>query len=283
MVNYTKLGYNSINEYNRDFFGKLLETNHTYDFFVNWEKVYDNLDDFIIEIGILNTLSKVESYEVESHFRKILKQYPQVVSVLPIIIAIRSKNISVLDIDNTKFKKIKFTNYSFDIDEIVDFSKKTGLLAVFSRIDDLYSYLVGVEVGLDTNARKSRSGHIFEDIVGRLLENKINDKPEFRLAKEDTIPFERTKRWDYVIYKNDKPKLFFECNFYNSGGSKPIETAHAYVDLQKQLKDTEYTFIWVTDGQGWNKMSKALKEAAVDIDYVLNYRLLDEYIDLFLE
>lgn len=133
MVNYINLGYGTLNEYNADFYEQLLETNHTYDFFVNWDKVFNNLNDIIIEIGVLNTLTKVESYEIENHFRKILDQYPQVIPVLPVILAIREKNVKVLDMDTKDFKKIKFSKHSKNIDEIVDFSKKTGLLDLFFK------------------------------------------------------------------------------------------------------------------------------------------------------
>ena len=61
MVNYTSLGYESLDEYNIDFFGTLLETNHTYEFFVNWEKVFNNLKDHLIEISILNSLRLVRA------------------------------------------------------------------------------------------------------------------------------------------------------------------------------------------------------------------------------
>lgn len=75
---------------------------------------------------------------------------------------------------------------------------------------------------------------------------------------------------------------FFECNFYSGGGSKPIEVANAYVDLQHQVNETDLTFIWVTDGKGWEKMTKALKEASSDIDYVLNFKMLNERLDYLL-
>ena len=183
MVNYTSLGYESLDEYNIDFFGTLLETNHTYEFFVNWEKVFNNLKDHLIEISILNSLNKVESSQVESHFREILRQYPHVVKILPTILAIRDKKVDVLDIEENEFKIVDFSNRRFDINEIVNFCKKSGLLDLFSKIDDLYSYLVGTEVGLDTNGRKNRSGHVFEDIVGELLAKKIENHPEYRLGK----------------------------------------------------------------------------------------------------
>lgn len=279
MVKYASLGYESLNDYNRDFFSTLLETNHTYEFFVNWDKVFSNLDDYLIEISILNSLNKVESNQVESHFREILRKYPHVVKVLPTILAIRDKKVDVLDIEENKFKVIDFSTRRFDIDEIVDFCKKSGLLDLFFKIDDLYSYLVGTEVGLDTNGRKNRSGHVFEDIVGELLSKKIENHPEYRLVKEETIAFQRTKRWDYVIYYKNVPKYLFECNFYNGTGSKPIEVANAYVDLQNQINDTHLVFIWVTDGKGWKKMSKPLKEVSPGIDYIVNYNILNKSID----
>ena len=164
-----------------------------------------------------------------------MERYPEVVVILPNILAVRDKKLDVLDLDSGEFKNIEFKSKKFNKDEIINFCKEFGLLDMFSHIDDLYSYLVGTQVGLDTHARKNRSGKVFEDIVGKLLAEKIKDKSELRLGKEDTIPFERTKRWDHVIYKHDDPVIFFECNFYNASGSKPIEVAHTYADLQKQL------------------------------------------------
>lgn len=279
MVNFSQLDYNSLEDYNIDFEQTLLETNHTYDFFVNWEKVFSNLENSVVEISILNSLNKINSDNLEFKFREILKDYPNVVPILPAILAVREKKVAVFDMDKDIFKKVNFSKTSFVIDEILDFSKKTGLLNLFSHIDDLYSYLVGTEVGLDTNGRKNRSGHTFEHIVGRLLAEKIEDHPDYSLVAEETLMFERNKRLDFVIHYKDEPKFLFECNFYNSGGSKPIEVANAYVDLQKQIDDAGMIFIWVTDGLGWKKMSKALHGVEHGIDYILNYKMLSENID----
>lgn len=282
MVNYLKLGYSSEEEYNIDFQETLLETNHTYDYFVNWNKVFKNITEYREEIEILNSLNRVNSSNIEHEFKNILNTNPQVIKIISALLGIREKNISVLDTEKKEFKRIILTKTPTDMDEIVDFCRKTGLLNLLTEIEDLRSYLIGVEAGLDSNGRKSRSGTIFEDIVGELLSEKIRNHPQYSLYKEDTIPFERTKRWDYVIYKNNEPKFFFECNFYNGSGSKPIETANAYVDLQYQVREKNLTFIWITDGKGWKKMSKAIREASKGIDYVLNYRMLSERIDKIL-
>ena len=284
MVDYSKLGYSSLDEYSDDFLNTLLDSNHTYEFYVNWEKVYNNLKNHLIEISILNSLNKVSEDNLEMKFREILMNYPEVVPILPSILAIRNKKVPIFNIVDKSSKTINFSKNDFDIDEIMEFSIKTGLLDLFNNIDDLYSYLVGTEVGLDTNGRKNRSGHIFEEAVGSLLEEKLINLQNYRIVKEDnTINIHRNKRFDYAIYKDDVPQIVLECNFYNSTGSKPIEVAHAYAGLQKDIDDAGLIFIWVTDGKGWNKMFSTLMNVAGDIDYIVNYNMLDKILSEFID
>ncbi len=283
MVNYSKMKYSSIDEFSNDFLNTLLETNHTYEFYVNWEKVYNNLENKLVEISILNSLNKVQPNEVETKFREIISKYREVVPLLPLILAIRNKKVPILNVKDKSSKIINFSKNGFDVEEIVDFSIKTGLLNLFNNIDDLYSYLVGTEVGLDTNARKNRSGHIFEDAVGTLIEEKIKNRNDLSFMDEEFVAdIDRNKRFDFVIYKNNTPKIVFECNFYNSTGSKPIEVAHAYADLQNEINKTDLIFIWVTDGLGWKKMMSSLLNAGANIDYIVNYRQLDKLLNDFL-
>lgn len=284
MVNYSKMKYSSLDEFSNDFLNTLLETNHTYEFYVNWEKVYNNLENKLVEISILNSLNKVQPNEVESKFREIISKYREVVPLLPLILAIRNKKVPILNVEDKSSKIINFSKNGFDTEEIVDFSIKTGLLDLFNNIDDLYSYLVGTEVGLDTNARKNRSGHIFEDAVGTLIEEKIKNRNGFSFIDEEFVDdIDRNKRFDFVIYKNRTPKIVFECNFYNSTGSKPIEVAHAYADLQNEINETDLIFIWVTDGLGWKKMMSSLMNAGANIDFIVNYRQLNKLLDDILD
>lgn len=284
MVNYSKMKYSSIDEFSNDFLNTLLETNHTYEFYVNWEKVYNNLENKLVEISILNSLNKVQPTEVESKFREIISKYREVVPLLPLILAIRNKNVPILNVEDKSSKLINFSKNSFNSEEIVDFSIKTGLLDLFNNIDDLYSYLVGTEVGLDTNARKNRSGHIFEDAVGTLIEEKIKNRNDLSFMDEEFVAdIDRNKRFDFVIYKYNTPKIVFECNFYNSTGSKPIEVAHAYADLQNEINKTDLVFLWITDGFGWKKMMSSLLNAGENIDFIFNYHMLDKLLDDFLD
>lgn len=116
MVNYSKIGYSSLDEYSEDFLNTLLESNHTYEFYVNWDKVYDNLENKLVEISILNSLNKVPPSESETKFREIIAKYPEVVPLLPLILAIRNKKVPIFNVQDKTSKTINFTKKSFDIE-----------------------------------------------------------------------------------------------------------------------------------------------------------------------
>jgi len=287
MVDIDVLGYKNEPEYFDHFFGTLLPTNRTYDYYVNWEKVKSNVITYLTEISLLNSLTKIDKDNREEKFVEIISKYPEVIPVIPLIIAIREKNVVVLDIGEQLFyKKFKFNKKlkNGEILDIVEFCKKSGILDLFGEINDLYAYLLGMEVGLDSNARKNRSGKIFEQLVGLLLKDKVRDRAGFILKEEDSsLEIKRNKRADFVIYHNNIPKIAIECNFYASTGSKPIEVANAYIDLNRKCKDKNLKFIWVTDGPGWLKMRNTVEKTFMEIDFPMNYTIIDEKMDSFLK
>lgn len=287
MVKYDILGFQNEIEYIDYFFDTLLPTNRTYEYYVNWEKVKNNVIKYLTEISLLNSLTKVDVENRESKLIEIISKYPEVIPVIPLIIAIREKNVVVLDIgDHLFYKEFKFNKKlkHEEILDIVEFCKKSGILDLFGEINDLYAYLLGMEVGLDSNARKNRSGKIFENLVGLLLKNKLRDRSDFTLTEEDgSFEIKRKKRADFLIYHHHNPRIVLECNFYASTGSKPIEVANAYIDLDHKCKDENLILIWVTDGPAWPKMRNTIERTFNEIDYPMNYQILDEKIESILE
>lgn len=288
MAKFDVLGFSSETEYFNFFYKTLLTTNRTYDFFVNWEKVKNNVLTYLTEISLLNSLTKVEVGEREGKLVEIISKYPEVVPVIPLIIAIREKSLAVLDVgDQLFYKEFRFNNKKLKNDEILDiveFCKKTGIINLFGEINDLYAYLLGMEVGLDSNARKNRSGKIFENLVSLLLKNKLRKHPNFSLKEEDSsIKIKRNKRADFVIYKDNNPKIVIECNFYSTTGSKPIEVANSYIDLDHKCKEEKLTLIWVTDGPAWLKLKNVVERTFNEIDFPMNYKILDEKMDIILK
>lgn len=284
MVKYDILGFKSKEDYIDYFFKTLLETNRTYEFYVDWEKIKRNIAQCVTEISILNSLSKIESHERKDKLREIIQKYPEVIPIIPLIIAIRDKNIIVLDIgDELFFKEINFVNKVNDeeVEDIIEFCDKSGIINLFGEINDLHAYILGMEVGLDSNARKNRSGKIFEQILELFLRRKIRESNKnLTLKSQDTnITLRRNKRPDFVIYKDNKPQIVIECNFYSSTGSKPIETANAYIDLQKKLDEENLTFLWVTDGPAWKQMQDTVRNSFNEIEFPMNYRILEDKLE----
>lgn len=132
----------------------LKDTIRTYDFFVAWEKVLGNVLQMEVSLNILNTLIGKE--DIADRLKDLIKQYPEVVPVIPFLIAVRGKNIKVVDmggdIEYSFSKKKAYTEEQ--INKIIFFAEKSGLLKVIAdkSIKNLVDYAIGVEVGLDTNA-----------------------------------------------------------------------------------------------------------------------------------
>ena len=258
-----------------------------YNYYTDFEKVYCNVENLKIEINILNSL--VGSKNIESDFENLLKKYPECLKVIPILLAVRSTEIYCQDEKSA-------TNYFFDkitnsIEEYKYFMRHTGLFNLIEShiISNLYDYVTGVEVGLDSNGRKNRGGHQMENLVESFLKksgvkyfkemylNEVEEKFKIDLSAisaEGTS----TKRFDFVVETEEK--IFgIETNFYTSGGSKLNETARSYKMIAEEAKQIKnFEFIWITDGKGWNFAKRNLKETFLVLENLYNINDLEEGI-----
>lgn len=178
-----------------------------------------------------------------------------------------------------EFKRSKVNKNTIPL--IIEFCIKTGIMDLFQEVKDIHDYLLGVEVGTDTNARKNRSGDIFERMCQKKIEkligskySSVNNDPRFSLYPIVTKGKSKGKTHDIVIYKKNKTSLIVECNFYNVTGSKPISIAESYIEMHKVAKEHNVEFLWVTDGPAWHKMKEPLLRSMKEIDWILNYRML---------
>jgi type II restriction enzyme len=283
-VNVDVLGFDDEQQYLDYFFNTLLKTNRTYDFYVDWKKVRRNLRKLVREISLLNALTKIRPEERRRELTEIFTHYPETIPVIPFIIAVREKSMLVLELgERIVYRSMTFTGqrslidaeWSTHVDDLVYFCEQVGVLTLFDEINDLYAYLLGVEVGLDTNARKNRSGTFFQDLVQILLKRKLSNL-DVKLETEDSsiTTTSRRKRADFVIYVDDRPRIAIECNFYYGTGSKPIETASSYIDLQNRIREREdFSFIWITDGPGWKQMKQTIVRSFHELDFPMNYTI----------
>ena len=244
-----------------------------YTYYVDFEKIYKNVDKIKIELNILNSL--IGSKNIEEEFKNILIKYPETLECIPVLLAIRSNEIFVKDEINEYL--FKFDKMVYSISDYVRFMKESGLFDLLQNhiINNLHDYVLGIEVGLDSNGRKNRGGHLMEDLVENYIVKAGFVKGKNYFKEMYLKDIERrwnldlssmsgnnvsTKRFDFVIKTNSQVYVI-EANFYTGGGSKLNETARSYKMLaQESKKVKDVTFIWITDGIGWNSARKNLEE-----------------------
>ncbi len=280
-----------LSEVKRYFFDTLLLTNHDYKFFVDWEKVKNNVNKYQIELSILNALIRNSNFNEK--LKEILTKYPEVLPCVPLLLAIHEANLDIIkdiqaddhEIIQYDFSKRKLSEE--EKDQIIIFFEKTGLKKFFLELStsSLQDYLYGIEVGTDSNARKNRSGRIAEIMLNNQIE-KIKDEADIEvimvqkkfkeLEKEGcTVPVRlRDRKSDFIVMKKTGKIIDIEVNFYNVGGSKPQEIVDAYLNRQRELNEAGVELIWVTDGPGWQAGVNQLEKALDLIDYILNFKLV---------
>lgn len=273
---------------NRTFRNKIT----TFNWFVNWKKVFNKLDPIETELNILNVL--IGKDDINSAVTNLIIEYPNVIKAFPYLIACREKSFEVLtDVKNFISQTFDFTVNKPTIkeaEELAFFVLKSGLSDILKdrKVKSLVDYVIGVEVGLDSNGRKNRSGTMMEGIVEVFVEdfcNKHNaeylSEATAKKIKEkwnvDIKVDKSSRRIDFVIFKNEK-LYFIEVNFYGGGGSKLKSTAGEYIEMFGRYHEQGIGFIWVTDGAGWKKTQRPLREYFDRADYLINLKMLSEGI-----
>ena len=267
----------------------------TWDYFTDFEKVKTNVKKIEKELNLLNYLIGKEN--IEEEFLSLVEEYPKVRKILPILIAIRDDKLSSTPIITDMESLIpENKRYIFNDEinenikkELLLFFRETGLKDFFENkaVKNLVDYCVGVEVGFDTNARKNRTGTLMENIVGKYLQIYCSKYTNFSFIEQATqkrikeffnyeIEIDKnSRRFDFALYDKVLNKLYLiEVNYYSGGGSKLKATAGEYQYLNDFLKAQNLTFIWITDGMGWNTALRPLEETYNHNDYVINLEML---------
>ena len=254
-------------------------------YYIDFKKVYNNVDSIKVELNILNSL--IGSKNIESDFENLVVKYPEILKCIPILLAVREYEIFAGENGD-----VKLYTFNKQINTIVDyklFMKKTGLFDLLSNhiINNLYDYVTGVETGLDSNGRKNRGGHQMEDLVESYIQ-KAGFKRDVNYFKEMYVS-EVSRKWnidlsavsnqgkmekrrDFVV-KTTNCVYLIETNFYGSGGSKLNETARSYKTIATEMKNVKGAkFVWFTDGAGWKSAARNLEETfdVLDDIYSIN-------------
>jgi len=262
----------------------------TWNCFVNWKKVFTNKEELEIILNKLNYLLGKENLKIE--FKRLYDSNSDIIKALPVLLAVREKEIEVFDVLTKDSEIFYFSKDEGDFKKYYKFLEKTGLIELFQKegIKNLVDYVIGVEVGLDSNGRKNRGGKIMEKIVESFVEDfsKKNNLEYLSQVNASTmkdrwgvdVKVDKSERnFDFAIYNKINKRLkVIETNFYNGGGSKLKAVCGEFKSLYNELKKQNIDFIWITDGKGWGTAKKPLEEVYNHNKYIFNLNMLENGI-----
>lgn len=249
----------------------------TWGFYSDFQKIHKNAFSVKIQLGILNSL--LWESNIEKKFIEIIRGYPETREILPILLAVRWNFHLVLD---SETKEVFDVSYFFDkscsltpeIEQgLLKFFNESGLKEIFEnkKISNLSDYVFGIETGLDSNARKNRSGTMMEGLVLEFVKDFCEEKG-FQYKDQATAKWMKetwwvevksdksARRFDFAIFTGNKVYLV-ETNFYGGGGSKLKAVAGEFTGLYKTLQEQDINLLWITDGLGWQKALRPLEDA----------------------
>ena len=259
---------------------QLQETNQTLGFFCDFDKISANVDNIKLSLCMLNSM--IGTTDLRRSVETIWNRDRSAFSVMDILIAVRSEGKKV--VLNSAGDCIVLDRLFTSIDGVLEYLEGTGLADLFrqKKIKDLVDYVFGIETGLDSNARKNRSGHVMEGMVASVL---TNNNIEYRQEVYSTewkdlqkVLGDDEKRFDFVI-QTPKKTYLIEVNFYSGGGSKLNEVARSYSDIAPKINSVPgFEFVWITDGIGWKSAKNKLQEAYSIIPSIYNLTSINEFL-----
>ncbi|NLH02519.1 MAG: restriction endonuclease, partial [Clostridiales bacterium] len=108
----------------RDFsqwFSKFKESISDYSYYVDFPKVYRNIENIKIELNILNSL--ICSQNIEQAFEKLVTKYPETLKCIPLLLAVRGNEIYAIDGDGEFL--YSFSEMNYPLEQYKIFMRKT--------------------------------------------------------------------------------------------------------------------------------------------------------------
>ena len=238
-----------------------------YGYYVDFPKIYKNVEKIKVELNILNSL--IGSKNIEEEFIQLVGKYPETLKCIPLLLAVRTNEIYAIDGDGEFTYSFKEANQT--IEQYCVFMRKTGLFELL----------------------ENRGGHLMENVVEDYIKkagfikdenyfkemyiHQITEKWDIDLSAISNTG-KTEKRFDYVI-KTDNQIYVIETNCYTSGGSKLNETARSYKQISQEVDTIDgVTFVWFTDGAGWTSARHNLEETFDIMPHIYNINDLENGI-----
>ena len=277
------------------FLDTIIDINHAPDYWFDFPTINKRIDNYGAELHMLDWLHG----KTVDEMRQFFIEKPMLLKYVPILLGIREdkmKNgiLSVFDVKGDyglNFANIDISN----IDFYVKFIEDSGLYNVLTGngiYRSVHDYTYGVEAGLNSNARKNRSGNEGESHLAMILNDIVDKNPDSHLISKGQTTYDNIQKWfginnlpkelknrrfDGSLYCPDKHKcLFAEVNNFNSSGSKIKAVASEFEQVHTIFSKTNHVFVYITDGKGWESDKSHLAPIIDKVPNVFNYAMVED-------
>lgn len=279
---------NKINkDWFQEFFNKIQDTNIELSDLIDVDKILKNIEQFEINLNMLNYLICFDQDLLEEKIRILYKKDPIVFEILPLLVATEPN------------KKILFKNNIMEIkdiinsvDNVISFINDTKLnkLIISGKITNFIDYLIGVNIGKDTHTRKNRIGTKNEKEIDELLKKAFSKNDNIIYKTQQKVPeIDKNKKFDFLILnKNNGHCVVIETSFYNSIGSKIDTTRDEYIKINENVekinkdKNYYYKFIWIPNGEGLKSQKLTWKNKIDSLNFIYRKEEVIEVIKNYL-
>ncbi len=251
-------------------------TNRTLDQLVDVYKVQNNMNKIQMDLNALNYILGNSVEETMNKIDHLWESNKECFKTLLLILAIKENKMLVVE-DGIDVEILEFIKTKEGVKNLLN---KTNMISLLSNgsIKNLVDYCYGIEVGMDTNARKNRGGLKPELYIETELRNIFKDRKEIIIntqsivLKNGEIELLDNKRFDLVIKNIETNKIILiESSWFNAGGSKINSNAKEYNEYNELIKKIDnLKFIWLADGKGMTSIKKNL-EKFIDNDFIYNH------------
>ena len=251
-------------------------TNRTLDQLVDVYKVQNNMNKIQMDLNALNYILGNSVEETMNKIDHLWESNKECFKTLLLILAIKENKMLVVE-DGIDVEILEFIKTKEGVKNLLN---KTNMISLLSNgsIKNLVDYCYGIEVGMDTNARKNRGGSKIESYIESELQKIFKDRKEITIntqsivLKNGEIELLDNKRFDLVIKNiNTNKIILIEISWFNAGGSKINSNAKEYNEYNEQIKKIDnLKFIWLADGKGMTSIKKNL-EKFIDNDFIYNH------------
>lgn len=279
----------------RIFLDTITDIHHAPDYWFDFSTIDKHVDDYGPDICTLDYLHGKSNDEMKLFFT----QHPDILKTIPILLGIRDDKMTngilpVFDPNGDyelNFKQIDVSQ----IDQYMSFIIKSGLADVLRGNgihSSVHDYTYGVEAGLNSNARKNRSGDEGETHLAKILQSIVDNHPNTCLIRNGQTTYSNAVEWynlrnfpselsnrrfDGSLFCTDKCKgLFAEVNNFNSSGSKQKAVTSEFDTVHSIFSRTPHVFVYITDGLGWKKDATHLSTIIDHVPNVFNYKMVED-------